>query len=1084
MASRTARRLRQNQTNAEIHLWMHLRRKQLGTHRFRRQVPLGPYIADFVCLDARLIVEVDGGQHAERTTQDGQRTAWLESQNFRVLRFWNNDMLGNIEGVLETILEALKEPPTPTHPPQGGGRRNPHFAIAKDRCLRTEGCVTGLPHLYSTSMDKVLNQRKVLDRRALTDRIAEITGGNFQPNQRPAIMQELKGALAAGVAEVRGRLKETGLGSIVLACNSFLIDQLIRVIFEVARQAYPVANPSKGEALAVVAVGGYGREEQAPQSDIDILFVTPYKVSPSAEQVVEYVLYILWDLGLKVGHATRSVDECIRLAKTDVTIKTNLLDARWLWGDQPVFAEFKKRYHDEVVQSGGPTFVDAKLAERDERHERMGDARYVVEPNIKEGKGGLRDLQTLQWLVKFLYGVDDPSELVGLKVFTEQDANRFLKAREFLWTVRSYLHYHTGRPEERLTFDVQKAIALAMGYADRPGVSGVERFMKHYFLIAKDVGDLTRVLCAVLEDRHQKRSLLSRLPGLPRRRMQHIEGFVVDDRGRLNVANDTAFADSPIKLLALFKAAHEHDLGIHPEALRLVTQNLSLIGRKLRADPEANKIFLDILTSKKDPEAALRQMNEAGVFGRFVPDFGRIVAQMQYDMYHTYTVDEHTIRAIGILSRLEAGKYVKEMPQASRAIKEIVSRRALFVALFLHDIAKGRGGDHSEIGGQIALELGPRLGLDAEETETVSWLVLHHLLMSDTAFKRDMDDPKTVKAFVNQVQSVERLRLLLILTVADIRAVGPNIWNNWKAGLLRGLYLRTLQVMSGDQVGEHRAQRIEGAKQKLREALPHWTEAEREAHIATGYPAYWLSYDTQTHIRHAEIVRQAKQKDLALLVEAHHDPVLHFTEITVYTPDHGGLFSEIAGAVALAGANIVDAKIVTLADGMALDTLSVLDATAQEFADESRLTRLKQRVEDVLRGRIRLARELEKAAQQGLFKKSSPFKIPPRVLIDNNGSDTDTIIEVNGHDRIGLLYDVTSALTALGLKITSAHVATYGERAVDTFYVKDLFGMKVERDTKLKATRARLLEALEPKDDEPAVTAAPAKASASSEAAE
>ena len=914
-------------------------------------------------------------------------------------------------------------------------------------------------------MDKVAHQRRIIDRRAISERIDAIIGANYAASQRPQIVQILKDAHAAGVAEVRERLNETGLGSVVLAANAFLIDQIIRIIYDVACKAYPIANPSTSEALAVVAVGGYGRQEQAPQSDIDVLFLTPYKVPPSAEQIVEYVLYMLWDLGLKVGHATRSLDECVRLAKHDVTIKTNLLDARWLWGNQPVFGEFKKRYQAEVIENGGPAFVDAKLAERDQRHERMGDARYVVEPNIKEGKGGLRDLQTLQWLVKFLYGVDDPDGLVGIGVFTEQDATRFAKAREFLWTVRCYLHYHTGRPEERLTFDVQKAIAATMGYADRPGVSGVERFMKHYFLIAKDVGDLTRLLCAVLEDRHQKRSLFSRLPGLPRRNRQ-IEGFVIDERGRLNVANEAAFAEAPIKLITLFKTAHEHDLEIHPNALRLVTQNLSLVGRKLREDPEANKAFIDILTSKKDPESALRRINEAGVFGRFVPDFGRIVAQMQYDMYHTYTVDEHTIRAIGILSRLEAGKYVKEMPHASQAVKDIISRRALYVALFLHDIAKGRGGDHSEIGGQIALDLGPRFGLEAEETETVSWLVLHHLLMSDTAFKRDIDEPRTVRAFADQVQSVERLRLLLILTVADIRAVGPTIWNNWKAGLLRELYVRTLQIMSGDQVVEHRPARIERAKQRLRDALAHWTEAERDAHIATGYPAYWLAYDTETHVRHAEIVRKAKQQNLALLVEAHHDPLLQFTELTVYTPDHGGLFSEIAGAVALAGANIVDAKIVTLADGMALDTLSVMDASGHEFSDEGRLVRLKQKIEDVLRGRIRLARELEKASKQGLFKKSSPFTIPPRVLIDNNGSDTDTIIEVNGHDRVGLLYDITSALTALGLKITSAHVATYGERAVDAFYVKDLFGMKLERETKLKQVRARLLEALTQRDAE------------------
>ncbi len=913
-------------------------------------------------------------------------------------------------------------------------------------------------------MDRVLHQRKIVDRRALNAEIAAILGeGGYRSDVRPAVLAVLKRALADGVAEVKARLAATGLGSEVLAGNALLIDQLIRVIHDLAMQAYPVANPSKGEALSVVAVGGYGRAEMAPLSDIDLLFVTPYKVTPHAEQIVEYTLYMLWDLGLKVGHATRSIDECVRLAKRDVTIETNLLDARWLWGDQKVFAEFKKRYKSEVIDSGGPAFVEAKLAERDQRHERMGDARYVVEPNIKEGKGGLRDLQTLQWLAKFLYGSDDPSELVSLGVFTDQDAVRFIKAREFLSTVRCHLHYITGRAEERLTFDVQKTIGAAMGYADRPGSLGVERFMKHYFLIAKDVGDLTRVLCAVLEERHQKRSLLSRF-AVPRRRPT-IEGFIVDERGRLTVENDSAFVEQPLKLLTLFKAAHENDLDIHPQALRWVTQSLALIGRKYREDPEANAVFMDILCSPKDPETALRRMNEAGVFGRFVPDFGRIVAQMQYDMYHTYTVDEHTIRAIGLLARLEAGKYATDMPYASQSMKEIKSRRALFVAVLLHDIAKGRGGDHSEIGAEIAETLGPRLGLDAEETETVAWLVLHHLVMSDTAFKRDMDDPRTIKTFSELIQSVERLRLLVCLTVVDIRAVGPGIWNNWKQGLLRELYLKAMEQLSGDMVADNRDARIAHAKDRLREALAKssetWSEAEREAHIATGYPSYWLTYDTDTHAHHAEIVRRARRQGSDFMVEVRHDKEFRYTEVTVYTPDHPGLFSQIAGAVALAGASIMDAKIVTLADGMALDTLSVLDASEKEFAEESRLQRLKSRVEDALRGRIRLAQELEKQSKAGLFKKESPFKVAPRVLIDNQASATDTVIEVNGLDRVGFLYDVTSTLTNLGIKITSAHVATFGERAVDTFYVKDVFGMKIEHESKLANIRARVLDAIE-----------------------
>ncbi|NQV57285.1 MAG: [protein-PII] uridylyltransferase, partial [Rhodospirillales bacterium] len=768
--------------------------------------------------------------------------------------------------------------------------------------------------------------------------------------------------------------------------------------------------------------------------------------------------------GLKVGHATRSIDDCMRLAKDDITIQTSLLDARYLWGDQALFNAFQVRFKSDMIERNGAAFVEGKLAERDARHDRMGDTRYVVEPNIKEGKGGLRDLQTLYWLVRYLYGIDKVEELIDLDVFTKQDVRRFTEARDFLWAVRCRLHYLTNRAEERLTFDVQKSIGEAMGYADDgEGKSGVEKFMQHYFLIAKDVGDLTRVLCAVLEEQHKKRSFFA-LPGLPRRRAK-IDGFI-DDGGRIMVEGENAFEDDPVKLLRIFAEAQTHDLDIHPSALRLITQNLDLIDESLQNNVEANRIFLDILTSKKNPEITLRRMNEADVFGRFIPDFGRIVAQMQYDMYHTYTVDEHTIRAIGILSRLEAGAYAEEMPNMTTAMSEVRSRRALYAAVLLHDIAKGRGGDHSELGAEVALELCPRLGLDGEETETTSWLVRHHLMMSDTAFKRDIDDGKTIRNFVDVVQSVERLRLLAVLTVADIRAVGPTTWNNWKSGLLRGLYQRALEILSGDRVMEHRAQRIDNAKEKLRENLSAWPREELEAHIATGYPGYWLAYDTGTHVRHAEIVAEAKRLKKDLHIDIRHDEEFEYTEVTIYTPDHPGLFSKIAGAMALSGANIMDAKIVTFSDGMALDSFSLLDVTDNIYARPERLERLFSRIEDVVAGRIKVAAELAKAGPGLVAPREQAFDIAPRVLIDNQASNTDTVIEVNGRDRVGFLYDVTATLYDLGLKISSAHIATYGERVVDSFYVKDVFGLKVGHEDKHKLIRKKLLEALQPDDRE------------------
>jgi [protein-PII] uridylyltransferase len=910
-------------------------------------------------------------------------------------------------------------------------------------------------------MVRIRQQRGIIDRKALTTELDELVAWEgYADRTRSRVLALFKKALQEGEAEVRRRFEEGEASGLWTVQNrSFLVDQLVATAYDFAeRHAYPVANPSKGEQMCICAIGGYGRGQLAPFSDIDLMFLLPYKQNPHVEQVVEFMLYLLWDLGLKVGHSTRSVDEALRLAERDMMIRTSLLDARWLWGDRTLFDTFKQRFNDELVAKTGPEFVDAKLAERDERHERMGDSRYVLEPNIKEGKGGLRDLQTLFWMATYLYRVDSIRALAKRKVLTATDVRRYTKAEKFLWTVRCHLHYLTGRPEERLTFDVQTALAERMGYTDRAGVLGVERFMKHYFLIAKDVGDLTRVLCAVLEEQHKKKRsrIASFLFAAPRRR---IPGFKVDG-DRLTVESADAFKRDPIKLLRLFREAQRHDLDIHPHALRLVGQNLKCIDRRLREDPDANRAFIEMLTSRHDPGTALKRLNESGVFGRFVPDFGRVVAQMQYDMYHVYTVDEHTIRAIDILHRIETGAYADEMPVVTRVIHEVASRRALYVAVLLHDIAKGRGGDHSEIGARVARKLCPRFGLSPEETETVSWLVLHHLLMSRTAFKRNLEDPKAIADFAEEVQSPERLKLLGVLTAADIRAVGPGVWNNWKAGLLRDLYYRAMERLSGGGSAEERDVRVGRIKADLAARLKGWPPEEVEAHLERGRAAYWLGNDMETLVRHAEIVREAESRGLALHIDTRPAPERDVTEITVYTADHPGLFSQIAGAMSLSGASIVNARIATLANGMALDTFSIQDAGGRAFAERRQLESLWRRIEDALTGTMRPAREIAEAKERALPSRTRVFEVPPRVIIDNTASRTHTVIEVNGRDRLGFLHDVTEALTEVGLQISTARVATYGERAVDVFYVKDVYGLKVDGEDKSRRIRKAVLDAI------------------------
>ncbi|HEY6983400.1 [protein-PII] uridylyltransferase [Reyranella sp.] len=910
----------------------------------------------------------------------------------------------------------------------------------------------------ATPYDHIPDRRTIIGRRALEEALAtlveDLPTGSEPP--RPQVLALLRAALTAGRDEIRRRFEAPGPqhndGPTVLAATSFLMDQLVRVIFDFAdARVYPAANPSAAERLGLMATGGFGRGELAPLSDLDLLFLRPYKQTPRGEQIVEYMLYLLWDLGLKVGHATRTVEESLRYAERDQTIRTALLEARYLWGDRALCDELAKGFAQRFGSGDGRDFVEAKLSERNQRHVRMGDSRYVVEPNVKEGKGGLRDLHTLFWIAKYLYRVDKPGELVAKGVLTHGEARHFERAERFLTTVRCHIHYLTGRADDRLSFDLQREIASRLGYQDRPGSRGVERFMKHYYLHAKTVGDLTRIFVAALEDSHRRKPKLAALWQTLRPRQ--LGGFRLDGE-RLSAATPDAFAKDPVGILRLFHVAQENGLDIHPASLRQITQNIRLVDR-LRNDPEANRLFMAMLTSRHDPETTLRRLNEAGVFGRFVPDFGRVVAQTQHDMYHTYTVDEHTIRAIGILASIENGTLKEDLPVSTEIVHKILSRPVLYLAVLLHDIAKGRGGDHSVLGADVAMQLCPRLGLSAAETETVAWLVRYHLAMSATAFQRDLMDPKTIESFAALVQSPERLRLLLVLTTCDIRAVGPNVWNGWKAALLRQLYHATEHILSGGTLSGGRGERIKAVQAEVGRRLTGWTEAEKDEHFGRGYPPYWLSFPADTLVRQAGLVRRAERDHQALAIEHRIDADRSVTEVTIYTLDTHGLFARLAGAMAISGANIVDAKIFTLANGMALDTFWLQDLEGKPFDGPQRLARLAARVEIALSNRLDIARELD-SQKSSWPRRDRVFTVQPRVLMDNNASDTFTVIEVNGRDRPGFLHIVTRALTRMNLQIATAHITTYGERAVDVFYVKDLFGLKIVNQDKLKQIAAEV----------------------------
>ncbi|MEM9432554.1 MAG: [protein-PII] uridylyltransferase [Pseudomonadota bacterium] len=836
---------------------------------------------------------------------------------------------------------------------------------------------------------------------------------------------------------------------------TYLTDGILHLVLHVARtHLHPAPNPTEGEKLALLAVGGYGRGEMAPYSDVDLLFLMPYKITPWAESLIESMLYILWDLKLKVGHASRTIKECLRLAREDFTIRTALLEHRLIVGNERLADELDKRLWTELFAGTAREYIEAKLGERGTRLRKHGGQRYVLEPNVKEGKGGQRDLQSLFWIAKYAKRVKSIEALVQLGVFTREELDDFDAASSFQWAVRSHLHLAAGRAMEQLNFDMQVEVASRMGYEDGKGRRAVEFFMQDYFRHATKVGELTRILLTALEAEHVKSE-----PGIiglfrTARRKRIKDGYALRS-GRIDIEDHKTFLSAPLNILHLFEEALRTGYLIHPDAMRLVSANLHLIDDEMRSDREATKIFLDTLLKHGNPERALRRMNELGVLGAFIPEFQTIVAMMQFNMYHSYTVDEHTIQCISVLAQIERDELVEALPVASSILQHGVNRRVLYVALLLHDIGKGRDEDHSVLGAKLARRIAPRLGLNSEECETVEWLVRYHLLMSDMAQKRDIADPRTVRDFAKAVKSVKRLDLLCVLTVCDIRGVGPNVWNNWKAALLRALYRQTKRGLEDGMEALNREERGVEAKRKLRAALPDWPSKDLKRETQRHYDPYWQGLHVTAHVDFARMLRDLSDDEVR--IELTPDDDRDATRASFAMADHPGIFSRVTGALALVGANIVDARTYTSKDGFATAAYWIQDIEGAPF-EARRLPRLKSMIEKILSGRLKTRDALKD--RDKIKKRESEFIVPTSITFDNEGSEIYTIIEVDTRDRPGLLHDLTQTFANSNIYVASAVIATYGAQVVDTFYVKDMFGLKFHSKSKLASIERKLRDAI------------------------
>ena len=876
---------------------------------------------------------------------------------------------------------------------------------------------------------------------------------NLKVGERGKLVSLLKELKSKGFDRISFELRKNPLKARkAISSYAFLTDCLVTSAWKFATEIqFPSHNPTEAEKLSIISVGGYGRREMAPFSDVDLLFLTPYKMTPWSENVIETVLYLLWDLKLKVGHSSRSIKDCLRLGSEDYTIRTAMLEHRFVCGDINLASQLNEKLWRDLFSGTAKDFISAKLIERENRHEKHGQ-RYMVEPNVKEGKGGLRDLQSLYWIAKYVYQTQNISDLVDLNVFRSDEYLQFEQAEEFLWAVRCQMHHLADRAIEQLSFDLQVEVASAMGYHDSRDQRAVEIFMQDYFRHATRVGDLTRIFLTSLEAVHAKdEPLLERIF----KRKPKIDNDYIVIHNRLAIKSEKEFLTNPINLLKLFSEALRTGLLIHPNAMRLVSANLAMVNNEFRASTEAQQIFLELLLKHGNPERALRRMNELGFLAKFIPEFEPIVAMMQFNMYHSYTVDEHTIQCLKTLAQIEKGELVEELPIASSILKDGVNRKVIYIALLLHDIGKGRSDDHSILGAKIAKQVSPRLGLNKQETETVEWLVRYHLLMSDMAQKRDISDPRTVRDFAKAVQSVKRLNLLTVLTVCDIRSVGPDTWNNWKATLIRQLYAETKAILEQGAEALNRENRMTEAKKALREKLSEWDNKDIKIETGRHYPPYWQGFQVDAQFAFAKLLRNLGADEIK--IELTPDTDRDATRICFALSDHPGIFSRLAGALALVGANVVDARSYTSKDGFATAAFWIQDGDGSPY-NQARFSRLRRMIEKTLSGEV-ITREAIK--ERDKFKKrEKAFKVPTSITFDNEGSEIYTIIEVDTRDRPGLLFDLTRTLANMNVYIASAVIATYGEQVVDSFYVKDMFGLKFHSESKQKKLEQNLRQAI------------------------
>ena len=809
--------------------------------------------------------------------------------------------------------------------------------------------------------------------------------------------------------------------------------------------------------ITILAIGGYGRGVLAPYSDIDLLFILKSD-NKKLNDELQNILYALWDLKLVLGYSIHTIPDAIEKLKTDTDFCTACLERRFLFGDLEHFEDFNAEYikHQNETKIA---FLDAKMKERLIRHKKNGDSRYLVEPDIKNGKGGLRDLQTLYWTGKYLYNFNDIKDFPQYDIFSAQDMRIINKAEQFLWSVRFMTHHIARRAHEKLNFDIQKEISILLGYKDKTGRLAVEQFMKHYFIVARTIGHITRIFCNALEMQHRmaSRKIIHFMQDRWSAYKLNFKNYQLINN-RIDFISDEIVKENPVLMVEIFQIADKQNISFHPNALRRIRKYLYLISGSFLKESRPFLIFREILCRGSNPEKALRDMNEAGVLGRLIPDFGRIVAIMQFNMYHHYTVDEHLIQTVGVMHNIEKGELSKEHPLSNEIVHEIEMRDVLYLSVFLHDMAKGRPEDHSVAGANIAAELAPKMGFSEKETHMVEWLVLHHLAMSDISQKRDLSDHNIIMDFSKFIISIERLKLLLCLTVADIRAVGPGVWNGWKGELLRTLYYKTLNILSGGMSYKPITNNATEYKENFFKTLSNSEKNDNSfCQIINILPDhFWVRTDITSQKKLTQLIHKNYQNDESCTIETFPDPFCDVTEIAIYTKDYAGLFTTLTGALSSSGVHIYDAHIFTSKDKWVIDQFRIQDISCKAITDQAYLGRIKNNISKAILNKETIFSKRGQNDITNCNRKQDIFHIPTSVRINNHPSSTYTIIEIETLNRSFLLYDIACQFKDMHITIASAHINSFGEKAIDVFYVKDRFGFKITDTNFIKIIKTKI----------------------------